>query len=70
MAWSVVRVMASMSRAWATGWPWKLPPEITSPSSKTSGLSVEALSSTATVSSAKRIASATAPNTWGAQRRL
>ena len=50
IACRVVRAMASKSSAWATGWPWKLPPEMTSPSSNTSGLSVEALSSTATVS--------------------
>ena len=46
IAWSVVSAIARKSSAWATGWPWKLPPEITSPSGNTSGLSVEALSST------------------------
>ena len=51
MACRVVSVMARKSSACATGCPWKLPPEITSPSAKTSGLSVDALSSTATVSS-------------------
>ena len=47
IACSVVSVMASRSSAWATGCPWKFPPEITSPLSNTSGLSVEAFSSTA-----------------------
>ena len=46
-----------MSSACATGCPWKLPPEMTSPSGKTSGLSVEAFSSTSTVSAANRMAS-------------
>ena len=46
MAWSVVSAVARKSSACATGWPWKLPPEMTSPSWNTSGLSVDALSST------------------------
>ena len=70
IAWRVTRVIASRSRAWATGWPWKLPPETTLPSSSTSGLSVEALSSIAATPAAKAIASATAPSTWGVHRRL
>ena len=44
--------IASASRAKASGWPWKLPFETISPeSTRTRGLSVPALSSTATVSS-------------------
>ena len=46
IACSVVSAIARKSSACATGWPWKFPPEITSPSGNTSGLSVEALSST------------------------
>src|ERR1041385_4282335 len=42
---SSARAMEAKSRAKATGWPWKLPPERMAPSSKTSGLSVTALAS-------------------------
>ena len=45
MACSVVSAIARKSSACATGWPWKFPPESTSPDSNTSGLSVEAFSS-------------------------
>ena len=62
---------ASTSAASATGSPWKLPPETTSPSSgKTSGLSVTALSSIASRRSTSASRSRAAPCTCGMQRRL
>src|SRR6266542_1845118 len=53
----------------ATGWPWKLPPESTSPDSgKTIGLSETEDISISRTSSAWRSESRNAPWTWGAQR--
>ena len=63
-----VIAIASTSSASATACPWKLPPLMSVPSSKTSGLSVAALSSRATSDSAKSIASSTGPCTCGMQR--
>ena len=63
-----VIAIAMTSSAIATAWPWKLPPLSIVPSSKTSGLSVAALSSRATSPSQKRSASRTGPCTCGMQR--
>jgi hypothetical protein len=61
--------IAMMSSANATGCPWKLPFESTSPSSgKTSGLSVAALSSTEAVCATWSRRSRAAPCTCAAQR--
>jgi len=71
MAPSSATAMASTSAAMATGSPWKLPPESSSPvSANTIGLSVAAFSSISTVRVTKRSASRAAPCTWGMQRRL
>ena len=66
---SSATAIASASSANASGWPWKFPLETTmSSSTKTSGLSVAALSSVATVVSTYARRSRAAPCTWGAQR--
>src|SRR5258708_28383582 len=57
-----------MSAAKATGSAWKLPPEITSPLSKTSGLSEAALASITSTRAAWLRLSRQAPMTWGTQR--
>ena len=65
------RAMAQKSAAKASGWPWKLPVEATSPavaSASTTGLSVTEASSRSTTPRAKAITSRLAPWTWGAQR--
>ncbi len=66
-----VTATVAKSKAKASGWPWKLPPEITSPvSGNTTGLSTTDPSSTPSTPSAKPSTSRAAPCTWGAQRRL
>jgi len=65
--------MAQKSAAKASGWPWKLPVEATSPappspSTRTTGLSVTEASSRSTTVRAKAITSRLAPWTWGAHR--
>ena len=60
-----------MSAAKATGWAWKLPPEIAESSSgKTIGLSVTAPASMVSVRAALVSRSSAAPITCGWQRKL
>ncbi len=59
---------AIMSAAKPTGSAWKLPPETMRPSESTSGLSVAALASVASVPAAMRSTSIAAPVTCGWQR--
>ena len=59
---------ARASRATATGWPWKFPPETTSPSSKTMGLSDTEPISVSMTRAVNPSTSRKAPWTWGAQR--
>ena len=61
--------IASVSSGSDSGWPWKLPPLSTSPSSTNrSGLSVTAPNSGSTARSTYSSASPTAPSTCGMQR--
>ena len=67
---SSAQAMPRKSKGRAMGSPWKLPPEITAPSSqKSRGLSVTAFSSISTRLRINASASRTAPWTWGMQRR-
>ncbi len=66
---SSASAMARKSAAKAIGSPWKLPPEIVTPSrAKTSGLSVAEFISTASFASTSASTSRTAPWTCGMQR--
>ncbi len=68
---SSARAIASTSAANATGSPWKLPPESTSPvSGKTSGLSVTEFISMPSLRSTSAARSRAAPCTCGMQRTL
>ena len=63
--------MAIMSAAKATGWAWKLPPEMAmSSSGKRIGLSVTAPASIVSVRAALSSRSSAAPITCGWQRKL